>query len=296
MGVSTRRAGAATAEPFTILIAANVAIEAPFNTGQFLRDPIMSDPNGFNSSVDYIENALFGNLPNQAESLLGDPALAPNVRLLTWFDAATPTTATHSFVGQDSGSLLIMARRMAITTFLQANNLIADVVFAVTGSATHSRASAWYTSDDDAGPGVPFQLDGATFHHRKRYQIPGTVAIHRSANSLTAAHEFSHAISSYTNGRIVDLYSDQQIPNLNTKLRPVISPFATYANTAFAPGARAAAGGYPAGWRSYHCDLSAPAFPALMDNYWLGAPPERCENDLITRQFIKDRVAAKMSR
>ena len=56
-------------------------------------------------------------------------------------------------------------------------------------------SSAWFTTDDDSGPGVPFVLDGTTFQHRRRYEIPGTVAIHRSATSLTAAHELSHALS-----------------------------------------------------------------------------------------------------
>ena len=37
--------------------------------------------------------------------------------------------------------------------------------------------------------------------------------------------------------------------------------------------------------------------PAVMDNYWLSSgPPEVCKNDAITRQFLLDRLKAKIAR
>ena len=56
--------------------------------------------------------------------------------------------------------------------------------------------------------------------------------------------------------------------------------------------------GYPSGWQSYHCELIDPAFPAVMDNYWLAHDgiPEHCHHDKITRQFLMERLRAKIAR
>ena len=293
---TVRRAGAAKNAPFTILLVANPAIETPFGSGTFVPDPILKNQAGFDAAVTYIDDSLFGKLPGQADLLLGDPAIAPEVRLLTLFDTTLAANAANSFVGQHITSELLIARRAAIKAFLTRQNLIADVVYAVTDSKTHTRASAWFTSDDDAQTGVPFVVDTNTFHHRHWYTVPGTVAIHRTASSLTAPHEFGHAISSYSNGMVVDLYVDSPAA-LNCRVGPPINKtFATYQGTAMPSDTARKPIGYPPGWKSYHCGLSATAAPALMDNYWLGTPPEGCENDLITRQFLRDRVLAKMGR
>lgn len=300
MKLTVHRQGDLKQEPFTVLVVANPALEAPLDTGQFRADPIMLDPAGFAAAASYIERAIFGQLAHQAEPLLGDPVIAPHVRFLSSFDANLPATAQYSFVGQDSSSTMIVARRRAIRDYLVANQLVADVVYAVSDSSSHTRASAWHTSDDDNGPGNLFVLDQVPLYHRQRYLIPGTVAIHKTATSLTAAHEFSHAISSYTNGKIVDLYVDVG-PALNSK-RPRPTPvtpstFATYQQVPIPTGDRGAFG-YPPSWSSYHCALSSAnaKLPALMDNYWAASPPEVCENDVITRRFIRDRVLAKMGR
>jgi hypothetical protein len=293
-----RRAGDTSSQfPFTILVIANPALEAPSNSNQFVADPVMANRPSFDAAVRYIDDSLFGNLPNQAEKLLADPMIEPNVRMLEVFDPTLPKVAANSFVGQHGASNLLIARRAAITAFLATNNLFADVVYAVSGSTSHSRASAWYTSDDDARPGVQFLLDGSQLHHRHWHTIPGTVAIHTSATSLTAPHEFGHAISSYTNGMVVDLYVDNAAA-LNNKRRAspaVPNSFAIYPQQAVLLH-NSRQGPYPAGWLSYHCSRTAPALPAMMDNYWNGQPPEACEHDIITRSFLRDRVIAKMGR
>jgi hypothetical protein len=51
------------------------------------------------------------------------------------------------------------------------------------------------------------RLNSVAFHRFYKV-VPGTIAIHSTASSLTAVHEFGHAISSYTNGKIMDLYVD----------------------------------------------------------------------------------------
>lgn len=223
------RAGDITkSNPFTICIVANPALEAPWQTGQFAIDPIAADPAAFDACADYINQSLFGGLPNQREQVLSDPAIAPRVRVISVFESGLPPVDANSLVAQDSTSELLIARRTVFRAFLAARSLSADIVYAVSKSGTHTRASAWFTSDDDGRGGVPFTLDGQVLTHRYECLIPGAIAIHSTATSLTAVHEFHYAISSYTNGSIVDLYVDSSA-GLNCKRgRPIPTGFATY--------------------------------------------------------------------
>ena len=285
-------------DPFTICIIANPALEAPWKSGQFIRDPITSSPPAFASSVQYIVQALFGTLPNQAERFLGDPAIAPKVRVVSLFVTGLEVADANSLVAQDSMSNMLVARRTAFTPFLARYGLAADVAYAISASDTHTRASAWYTTDDDGRGGVPFTLDGINLSHRFYSLIPGTIAQHSSSTSLTALHEFGHALSSYSNGMIVDLYVDSGPGANNKRGRPIPGQFAVYNGTSFASDSTRDGLGYPAGWQSYHCGLIDPALPAVMDNYWLasGGVPNQCQHDEITRQFLLDRVRAKLGR
>ena len=294
------RAGDTTkANPFTICIVANPALEAPWQTGQFIIDPITADAAAFDACADYINQSLFGGLPNQQETALADPAIAPFVKVVSIIESGLPPADANALVAQDSESDLLIARRTVFRPFLAARNLDADVAYAVSKSNTHTRASAWFTSDDDTQGGVPFTFDGQTLAHRYQCLIPGTIAIHSSATSLTALHEFHHAISSYTNGSIVDLYVDSS-PGLNCKTgRPIPPDFAVYNGVTMASDPVRDHLGYPPSWQSYHCELHDPNLPAIMDNYWLAAPAadsNACQNDRITRQFVSDRVRAKLSR
>src|SRR5207248_352858 len=78
------------ADPFTIVVISNPALEAPWKSGNFLIDPITSDQPGFDGCVAYIDNALFGNLPNQSERLFADPAIGPRIRVVSLFTGALP--------------------------------------------------------------------------------------------------------------------------------------------------------------------------------------------------------------
>ncbi len=168
-------------------------------------------------------------------------------------------------------------------------------------SETHKRACAWYTSDDDTRAGVPFTLDGVSFAHRHRSLVLGAVAIHTTSESLTAVHEFGHALSSYTNGTITDLYLDSPEALNNRRGRPIPkapAPFRVYNGITIGIDRTRDGLGYPEDWQSYHAELNAPAFPAIMDNYWQAphGASIACEHDTITRQFLLDRIRAKMSR
>ena len=158
--------------------------------------------------------------------------------------------------------------------------------------------SAWFTSDDDSRPGVAFTLDGVQLAHRYYCLIPGTVAFPVDSASITALHEFGHALSSYSNGEVTDLYVDSN-PALNVKRgRPIPQVFGSYSQTTFGSDLTRDGLGYPAGWQSYHCELINPPLPAVMDNYWAASNgvPEECEHDKITRLFLLDRLRAKTMR
>ena len=286
-------------DPFTVCIVANPALEAPRGTGQFMTDPILANQPAFDAAVTYIHDCLFGRLPGQGEALLAVPDIAARVRIVSLFDSGLPPQDANSLVANDSMSNQLVARRTAAKPFLSRFGLAADVVYCVSHSATHGRATAWFTSDDDAGGGVAFTLDGVTLHHRFDNLIPGTIAIHARASSLTALHEFQHALSSYTNGKIVDLYV-QSPPAVNCKHgRPIPAAFANYNGTVHNSDPVRDGLGYPPTGTQFHCALHNPNAPAVMDNYPTTpapAPPVSCQNDQITRRFMLDRLRAKMSR
>jgi hypothetical protein len=116
--------------------------------------------------------------------------------------------------------------------------------------------------------------------------------------SLTALHEFGQPLSSYSNGSVVDLYVDSSAGLNNKRGRPIPATFATSSGIALPVDMARDGLGYPAGWQSYHCELIAPAVPAVMDNYW-AAPsgvPEHCLHDRITGQFLGERLLVKICR
>lgn len=285
--------------PFTIIIVSNPALEAPWNSGAFVVDPITANQAAFDACAQYIDDALFGKLPSQSERFMADPTIEPNIRVISLFVSGLPAQDSNSLVAQDAVSNMLVARRAVFNAFLAGFEInVADIVYAVSASISHSRASAWFTSDDDAGPGTSFTLDGATLSHRHFCLVPGTIALHSTTTSLTALHEFGHALSSYSNGAVVDLYVDSRDGLNNKRGRPIPPNFAVHDGSVVATDPTRNGLSYPAAWQSYHPELVAPAFPALMDNYWAAHDhvPEHCEHDRITRQFLVDRLHAKLGR
>jgi hypothetical protein len=283
--------------PFTILIVANPALEAPWSSGTVIRDRIVSKKAEFDACVKYIVDALTQALPLCAEPLLNDPVIRGRTRILSLFDPTLPVSPRNAFVGLDSGSSLLIARRDEINAFIAAKGILADIVYAITaGDDLHDRASAWFTTDDAAAGGIAFNFDGNNLTHCYEAAIPGTIAMHAHTTGPTAAHEFCHAISSYSNGSIVDLYVDS-LPGINNKRgRPIPGVFGSMNTMSYGSDPSRDHIGYDAGWQSYHSDLTDATRPALMDNYWHAADPLACQNDRITRNFIIDRLRAKTGR
>ncbi len=98
---------------------------------------------------------------------------------------------------------------------------------------------------------------------------------------------------------VVTLAKVSCVAALNCKSgRPIPPKFAIYDTTQNASDPKRDSLGYPTGWKSYHCELIDPGFPALMDDYWQAPDqvPEHSLHDRITRQFLSDRVRAKIAR
>lgn len=289
-------AGETKPKPFTVLIVANPRLEAPRGSIQFISDPILTDEPLFDRVAAYIVQSLVGNLPGQEERLF-DPPSAVRLRVVSFFDAALEDS--HSLVAQDSVSFQLIGRTQALPTVLATiGEAYADVVFAVSASATHTRSTAWFTQDDDTRAGVSFTYDGATLTHRHWNVVPGLVSLHSSADALTALHEFQHAISSYTNGIIIDLYVDGTAAANRKAGRPIPINFCNHngANVAADLLRAGVPGGYPAVWTSFHPEQHDNTRPSVMDNYYQAVVPNSCQNDRLTRQFITDRIRAKMAR
>ena len=118
---------------------------------------------------------------------------------------------------------------------------------------------------------------------------------------MTAAHEFGHSFSSYTNGHIADLYHDRHLQGFQFNRkdgRPIPNDFAVYQGTTYLSDQTRgwADGGYPATWTSYHPEPTNAAQPALMDQYHAATRPKKCLHDKITKAYILDRIVAKVSR
>ncbi len=288
-------AGASKARPFTVLIIANPTLEAPRGSYQFVADPIRTMQAAFDAAAQYVVDSLLCRLPSQRESLF-TAAMAAALRVVTVFDSTLAVGDGTSLVAQDSDSLQLIGRSQVLNAFVSGCGEFPDVVFAVSASVTHTRSTTWFTQDDDTRPGVSFVYDGVNRTHRFWNLVPGMVSLHVTADALTALHEFQHAISSYTNGSIVDLYVDGATAFNRKNGRPIPSDFCTYNGVTIAADPNRDGLGYPVAWTSYHPAQHNPALPSVMDNYYLGAPPNACENDLVTRQFVIDRITAKMSR
>jgi hypothetical protein len=283
--------------PYTILFVGNPALEAPWHSGTFVRDPVLDDETAYDECVARSVAALFGSWPGLGEQLLVDAGLADRIRVLSLFETDTAVDSAGALIAQDGVSNLLIGRRESLPDLIARVGVSVDVVFGVSMSSTHNRASAWFTTDDDSGPGTPFVLDGVVRSHRHQALTPGMAVVHVSSDAMTVLHEFGHATSSYTNGSVVDLYVDS-VPALNNRRgRPIPGTFASYQAEVVKSDPTRASIGYPAGWQSYHSQLDAAPYPALMDNYYLSPTiPEDCLHDRITRRFLTDRLLAKSFR
>src|SRR5258708_17385456 len=84
-----------------------------------------------------------------------------------------------ALVGEDgvAGSTIISPRRSAVPSFLSYIGLNPDIVFIISRSPAHTRASAYGTTDDDNRGGITAYYNGRVIVHRYYHVIPGMAAI-----------------------------------------------------------------------------------------------------------------------
>jgi hypothetical protein len=300
--IEWQKGNTAKSDPFFILILNNPALERPEGSAHFVPDMPgvgAADRAALKKAAGYIFQNLFGLLPGQVDKVLGLSPHANEIRVVSMCIPTTTVSDATALVAEDAldDSLILVARRDQAHAFVSAESLDPDILFLVSQSPTHTRASAFGTTDDDTRSGIAFTYDGWNLSQRYFHLIPGMSAVHATVGGMTPVHEFGHAFSSYTNGYVTDLYVDGT-PAFNRKVgRPIPAKFAAYDGTTYNSDAVRDGLGYPGGWQSYHPELIDPTRPAIMDNYWAAAGgPLKCQHDKLTRAYILDRVHAKATR
>jgi hypothetical protein len=194
--------------PFFIFVLNNIALERPLNSGNFVSDMNGStggvkDRKLFTACAEYLFKSVFGMLPGQADKILSRSPHAAKVRFHSMYVSGLAANGATALVGEEmaSGTGILTPRHTAVPRMLAYLGLNPDVVFIVTNSPTHQRASALPATDNTAAGGVKTSYEGRPFVHYFRHSIPGMAAIHASASTgLTGAREFARAFSSHVDG------------------------------------------------------------------------------------------------
>ena len=286
--------------PYTIVFVANPAIESQAG-GTFNADPVLTNRTGYHSVVAH----CLQNILRETEDLLRAGAIDAQMRFVSVFDATLGAQQANALAHEVSPDRM-EARRQVLAPFLTRFHEVADMVFVIHDSTTHTRAIGWYTTDDNSRPAVSFTYDGVSRQHGRFPSIPGSCAIPVTLNTtgMTALHEFCHAASDFDNGRVFDLYVDVGAGGftVNKKARaqatdPVPDDFATYNGIDYNSDPNRDALGYPATWTSYHPEPIDATRPNLMDDYWqAGATAQQCRLDQLTYDWLRDRLLAKLGR
>ncbi len=184
-------------DPFFILILNNPALERPEGSGHFVPDmPGVSaaDRAALKKTAGYIFQNLFGLLPGQVDKVLGLSPHASEIRVVSMCIPTTAVGDSTALVAEDvlEDTFLLVVRREQAHAFVRAHGLDPDILFVVSQSPTHTRASAFGTTDDDARPGIAFTYDGWNLSHRAFHLVPGMSAVHTTVGGMTPVHEFGH--------------------------------------------------------------------------------------------------------
>jgi hypothetical protein len=286
-------------KPYTIVFVANPAIIDA--NGITTADPVLTNRSGFHDTVRYCLKCLL----TLNESFLYSGNRDAGIRFVTIFDPSRTPGSSTTLVKGDAPNICEPIRN-AIGAFVTNYTEDADIVYAVTGSTTYDRASAWFTTDDAGKGNAGFTYGGVARHNGLFASTPGTIALPLDADQTgpTPLHELGHAASDFDNGRVIDLYVDGGSGpfNINKKFRAkstdaVPANFDSYNGTTYKSDINRDHLGYPADWVSYQALLADDARPNLMDNYWFASDdPLKCRLDGLTLQYFLDRIGAKLAR
>jgi hypothetical protein len=278
---------------YTILFTATNAVLT--SAGTFTANTILSNPTRYSDLVIRCLRSLL----NDAENVLSRSG--QEIRFLSIFNPYQNNL--EDALVEEVPPNIIQPRSSRIQSYAVGNLVFPDVVFvAFDPYDAFSRSSAWPSADRSSLGGRPFTYDGASYTHGYEGEA-GTIAINSSPTRATPMHEFCHAASEYTNGLIADLYTDavDSVFTVNKKARsrigdPIPATFAEYNGTDYSSDDTRDGLGYPMNWVSYHPEQIDTTRPNLMDNYKTIADEENCRLDLLTHEWLIDRLRARFAR
>jgi hypothetical protein len=264
-------------------------------------DGILSDRPAFHQVVAH----CIQNLLTLDESLLRADNLDRLLRFVAVFDDTRQADVNTALLASRAPNL-INPLPDAAAAYVGAYWERPDIVYAVTDSATFTRASAQAIVDAAPTNAGPYTYDGTNRGHGLRPRRPGVIALSTNMDTtgLTAIHEWGHAASE-ASAWVWDLYVDAGSGtfDVNKKFRTLATDavpanFATVDTTTYAADASRDSLGYPADWRSYQPALRVANRPNLMDNYWQAAAGGvlQCRFDPLTFDWLLRRTRAKANR
>ncbi len=270
-------------------------------TAGVVSDGILSDRPAFHDHVAHCLRTLL----TLDESLLRTDNMERAMRFVSIFDATRRADTDTALLAEVDPNLL-EPQRDRVGPYSRAYWERVDVLYCISASATHNRASAWWGVDDASRTAASYTYDGTARDHGLYAQRPGCIAQSTTMDTsgLTAIHEFGHAASDQDRGMVIDLYIDDTRTGfvVNKKMRaadtdPVPANFGSMNTTTYAADAARDGIGYAAGWRSFHPALQVTNRPNMMDNYWLaGANRLQCRLDGLTFDWFHRRLSAKVGR
>jgi hypothetical protein len=291
--------GRKTTWPFTIAIVANPAIKT--ENGGIVADSPTTNPVTFRTAV----VAVLRQLLTLDEDLLRRDGLETLLRFVAICDGRAQPRERNALCEEYRGHPIMLPRRRAARDFLKRRSVRADVIFVIHGSPTHVLASAPFTTDDRSELGTTYTYDGEEWVHYHFPRISGAVALHVDFDRAhpIVLHEFAHAVSSDTNGKLTDAYVEGQPCGfiVNKRYRastndPIPRHFCSYDGVVYSADPNRDSLTYPPDWKSYHPALQDPTRPNLMDDYRMTADPSKCRFDRLTYQWLRDRLWAKARR
>lgn len=291
--------GRKTVWPFTLAVVANPAIKT--ENGGIVADSPTKNPVAFRDAV----VAVLRQLLTIDEDLLRRDGLETLLRFVGTCDSRAQPNERNALCEEYGGYPIMLPRRRAARDFLKRRGVRADVIFVIHGSPTHALASAPLTTDDRSAAGTTYTYEAKEWVHYHFPRIPGAVALHIDFDRThpIALHEFAHAVSSDTNGKLIDAYVEGQPSGflVNKRYRatangPIPRRFCSYNVEVYGSDPNRDSLKYPPDWKSYHPAPQDPTRPNLMDDYRLTADPLKCRFDRLTYQWLRDRLWAKARR
>lgn len=289
--------------PYTFAFAATPAWR---KLSGIVPDTILDDRPAFHGLVaDCLVSLL-----TEAEDLLRVDGAEREMRFVAIFDPLLSRTDEANALVREiekdkqGNTVMIKAVRENLKAFAKRYREDPDTVFCFTKSAAGSRAGGTGAQDDGKRDKVSYIYDGDTRRHGRFTEIPGCAAITTAMDRdlMTPLHEFGHCASRKSGGLVRDLYNDTGSGfAVNKKWRksaddPVPALFATYNGVRYNSDPDRAGLGYRPGERNYHPELRDKSRPNLMDKYRGASEPKRCRFDLLTYEWLRDRLAAKLRR